>query len=48
MKGYKMVYIAGGGRICVVLNIYFRNELNWDSKRIKTKPFWNLEKKGLE
>ncbi len=48
MKGRKMVYIAGDSRLCVALNQYFRKELNWESNQIKTKPFWNPEKKGLE
>lgn len=48
MTGNKMVYIAGDSRVCVFLNQYFRKELNWDTKRIKTKPFWNPAKKGLE
>lgn len=48
MKGKKMVYIAGDSRLCVALTTYFRCELNWDSKQIKTKPFWNPLKKGLE
>ncbi len=43
-----MVYIAGDSRVCVALNHYFRKELHWDSKQIKTKPFWNPEKTGLE
>lgn len=48
LTGQKMVHIAGDSRICVALNQYFRKDLNWDSKQIKTKPFWNPEKKGLE
>ena len=48
MKGKKMVYIAGDSRFCIALNHYFRNELNWNTKQIKTKPFWNPDKKGLE
>ncbi|MFD1552997.1 siderophore-interacting protein [Putridiphycobacter roseus] len=48
MKGNKMVYIAGDSRVCIALNQYFRKELNWNTKQIKTKPFWNPEKKGLE
>ncbi|AWV96753.1 siderophore-interacting protein [Arcticibacterium luteifluviistationis] len=48
MEGQKMVYIAGDSRVCVALNQYFRKELNWNTKQIKTKPFWNPEKKGLE
>lgn len=48
MKGTKMVYIAGDSRLCVALNQYFRTHLNWNTKNIKIKPFWNPEKKGLE
>ena len=48
LKGKKMVYIAGDSRVCVALNQFFRKELKWDTKQIKTKPFWNPEKKGLE
>lgn len=48
LKGKKMVYIAGDSRVCVAINHYFRKELHWDSKQIKTKPFWNPEKTGLE
>ncbi|WP_368855182.1 hypothetical protein [Polaribacter sp. 20A6] len=43
-----MVYIAGDSRVYVALNHHFRNELNWSTKQIKTKPFWNPDKKGLE
>ena len=48
LKGEKMVYIAGDSRICIKLNHYFKKELNWNTKQIKTKPFWNPDKKGLE
>jgi NADPH-dependent ferric siderophore reductase len=48
MKGDSMVYIAGDSRVCIALTNYFRKELNWSTKRIKTKPFWNPDKKGLE
>lgn len=48
MQGKKMVYLAGDSRVCVALNKYFRKELNWQTKQIKTKPFWNPDKKGLE
>ncbi|WP_339922210.1 SIP domain-containing protein [uncultured Cyclobacterium sp.] len=48
MSGKKMVYIAGDSRICAQLNQYFRKELKWETKQIKTKPFWNPDKKGLE
>ena len=48
MKGDTMVYIAGDSRVCVSLTNYFRKELNWSAKQIKTKPFWNPDKKGLE
>ncbi|UII29598.1 siderophore-interacting protein [Fulvivirga ulvae] len=48
MKGKKMVYIAGDSRVCTALNRYFLKELNWGTKQIKVKPFWNPDKKGLE
>jgi NADPH-dependent ferric siderophore reductase len=48
MPGRKIVYIAGDSRVCLALNQYFRRKLNWDSQQIKTKPFWNPDKKGLE
>lgn len=48
MKGETIVYIAGDSRVCVALTNYFRKELNWSAKQIKTKPFWNPDKKGLE
>jgi len=48
LKGKKMVYVAGDSRLCVALNQFFRKELQWPTKQIKTKPFWNPEKKGLE
>lgn len=48
MKGTKMVYIAGDSRICVAINQYLRKELHWETKWIRTKPFWNPDKKGLE
>ena len=47
-KGKRMAYIAGDSRVCVALNRFFRQELNWETKQIKTKPFWNPDKKGLE
>ena len=48
MSGKKMVYLAGDSRVCVALNHYFRKELKWDTRQIKTKPFWNPNKKGLD
>ena len=48
LKGVKMAYIAGDSRVCIAINNYLRKELKWDPKQIKTKPFWNPEKKGLE
>jgi NADPH-dependent ferric siderophore reductase len=42
------VYIMGDSRVCVQLTNYFRKDLNWNSRRIKAKPFWNPLKKGLE
>lgn len=43
-----MVYIGGDSRVCVTLNTYFKKELDWETRQIKNKPFWNPEKKGLE
>lgn len=48
MNGIKMVYIGGDNRICIAVNKFFRKELHWETKQIKTKPFWNPNKKGLE
>ncbi|WP_178985600.1 siderophore-interacting protein [Winogradskyella helgolandensis] len=48
LTGKTIAYIAGDSRTCIALNHFFRKELHWDTKRIKTKPFWNPEKKGLE
>jgi len=48
ITGKKMVYLAGDSRVCVALNHYFRKELKWDTRQIKTKPFWNPNKKGLD
>lgn len=48
LKGKKIAYIAGDSRVCIAINQYLRKELNWETKQIKTKPFWNPEKKGLE
>lgn len=42
------VYIAGETSICVGLHNYFKKELNFSPKHIKTKPFWHPDKKGLE
>jgi NADPH-dependent ferric siderophore reductase len=48
LTGKTIVYVAGDSRLCVALNQYFRKELNWPARLIKTKPFWNPDKKGLE
>ena len=48
MSGKRMVYLAGDSQVCVALNHYFRKELKWDTRQIKTKPFWNPNKKGLD
>ena len=48
LKGKKMVYIAGDSRVCLALHHFFKNELQWETKQIKTKPFWNPDKIGLE
>lgn len=46
--GSGRVYIGGDGRTCVALNRYFRAELGWKTHQIKTKPFWQPGKVGLE
>jgi len=33
-------YITGHPEACIALQHYFRNEKNWDTKHLKTKPFW--------
>ena len=43
-----IVYVGGDGRLCVALNHYFRKGKSWNSKKIKTKPFWFPNKQGLE
>jgi NADPH-dependent ferric siderophore reductase len=47
-NGKGIVYIGGDGRVCVELNKYFRQVLKWNTKQIKTKPFWHPDKIGLE
>ncbi len=48
MSGKGLAYVGGDSRLCVTLNQYFRNSLSWKSQQIKTKPFWNPVKTGLE
>lgn len=48
MTGKKMAYIGGDSRVCVALNQYLRKEFHWETNEIKTKPFWNPDKRGLE
>lgn len=43
-----IAYIAGDSRICVAVNQYLKATLNWPVQHIKTKPFWNPLKTGLE
>lgn len=47
-SGKGILYVGGDGRLCVALNKHFRNELHWESRQIKTKPFWLPNKTGLE
>ncbi|WP_395066124.1 siderophore-interacting protein [Flavobacterium sp.] len=47
-KENSIVYIAGETFFCTDLNSYFRKTLKWESKQIKTKPFWHPNKTGLE
>lgn len=48
LKPNTNVYVAGDSRICVAVTQFLRKEWNWDSRRIKAKPYWNPEKTGLE
>lgn len=48
LTGRPMVYIGGDSRVCVALTQFFRRELHWNTTQIKTKPFWNPSKKGLD
>lgn len=43
-----LVYIGGESNFCIAMNKFFKTELQWPTKRIKNKPFWNPDKKGLE
>lgn len=48
LKPNTHVYVAGDSRICVAVTQFLRKEWNWNSRRIKAKPYWNPEKTGLE
>ncbi|MCK0132606.1 SIP domain-containing protein [Flavobacteriaceae bacterium F08102] len=48
LKGVKMAYIAGDSRVCIAIHNYLRKAHKWNTKQIKTKPFWNPNKTGLE
>lgn len=51
LKGLSLdtiIYVGGDSRVCVALRNHFRKELKWESRQIKTKPFWNPTKTGLE
>jgi len=47
-SGRGIVYIAGDVRICRELYRHFRFEFRWSPRRVKTKPFWDPGKTGLE
>lgn len=47
-QGKGILYVGGDSRLCVTLNRHFRYSLNWSGRQIKTKPFWNPLKTGLE
>ena len=40
IDGNGMAYILGEPKTVVVLCDYFKNEKNWDTKKLKAKPFW--------
>jgi NADPH-dependent ferric siderophore reductase len=42
------VYIAGEAAFCIALHGYFKKALQFPARQIKTKPFWQPGKKGLE
>lgn len=42
------VYIGGETAFCQEMTYFFRKELNWKPRQIKTKAFWHPDKKGLE
>jgi NADPH-dependent ferric siderophore reductase len=46
--GNGMLYVGGDSRICVTLNHHFRRSLGWKNGQIKSKPFWNPLRTGLE
>lgn len=46
--GKGLLYIGGDSRVCVNLNHHFRRSLGWPSSQIKTKPFWDPSRTGLE
>ena len=48
LKEHTIIYVAGDSRVCVAVTQFLRREWNWDSRRIKAKPYWNPEKTGLE
>lgn len=48
LKEHTIIYVAGDSRVCIAVTQFLRSEWNWESKRIKAKPYWNPEKKGLE
>ncbi|MFC5540487.1 siderophore-interacting protein [Ureibacillus suwonensis] len=42
------IYVAGDGEMCKLLHKHLKDELGWNSKQIRAKPFWIHGKKGLE
>ncbi|MCP9752665.1 FAD-binding oxidoreductase [Ferruginibacter sp. HRS2-29] len=41
-EGKGIAYILGEPETCIALQHYFKNEKHWDSKSLKTKPFWKV------
>lgn len=46
--GRGLLYVGGDSRVCVALNHHVRRNLGWSSRQIKTKPFWDPARTGLE
>jgi NADPH-dependent ferric siderophore reductase len=43
-----VIYVAGNGEMCQLLYKHLKNQLGWNGKQVRVKPFWMQGKKGLE
>lgn len=46
--GHGIAYLGGDSRTCAALFHYLKDDLKWDVRSIRSKPFWNITKRGLE